>query len=223
MKFRHEFKHKITVGEYITIRQRIEAICRRDANTDDDGNYIIRSLYFDNFNDKALKEKIDGVNKREKFRIRYYNHNTDFIRLEKKSKINSLCLKQSSKINKHQVADIINGNYQFLLDPNNELFTEFYSKIKGEFLKPRTIVDYSREAFIYDAGNVRITFDSDIRTGISSIDFLNPYSPTISIGSFTILEVKYDEFIPSVILDAVQTGGQSSSAFSKYAGCRMYI
>lgn len=223
MKFRHEFKHKISLAEYIAIRQRVSMICRRDDNTDNNGNYIIRSLYFDNFNDKALNEKIDGVNKREKFRIRYYNHDTNFIRLEKKSKINSLCLKQSSKISKEQVAQIIKGNYNFLKDESNPLFTEFYTKIKTQFLKPRTIVDYRREPFVYDAGNVRITFDSDIRSGVSSINFLDPYSPTISIGSFTILEVKYDEFIPSVILDAVQTGGQSSSAFSKYAGARMYL
>lgn len=221
MKFRHELKHSINTVEYMSIRQRIDAVCKKDENSD--GAYTVKSLYFDNFNDEALKEKLEGFNKREKFRIRYYGTDKSFIRLEKKSKINSLCNKVSAVITEEEVSKIIKNDYAFLKDSNKPLLCELYSKMTTKMLKPKTIVTYKREAFVYSAGNVRITFDSDIRTGMNSIDFLNDDAIAVSTGSNTILEVKYDEFIPQIILDAVQTGGQSAKAFSKYAVARMYI
>lgn len=221
MKFRHELKHSINTVEYMAIRQRVNAVCKKDANSN--GAYTVKSLYFDNFYDEALKEKLEGFNKREKFRIRYYGTDKSFIRLEKKSKINSLCNKVSAVITEEEVQRLINNDYEFLKNSKDPLLLELYSKMKTKFIKPKTIVIYEREAFVYTAGNVRITFDSKIRTGINSVDFLNDEVITLSTGNNTILEVKYDEFIPQVILDAVQTGGQSAKAFSKYAVARMYI
>ena len=85
--YRHEWKHIIGASDMITIRQRLRAVAKVDANAVD-GKYLIRSLYFDNLSDQALREKLDGVNRREKFRIRYYNGDTSEIHLEKKSKYN---------------------------------------------------------------------------------------------------------------------------------------
>ncbi|ONI46973.1 molecular chaperone [Epulopiscium sp. SCG-B10WGA-EpuloA2] len=222
MKFRHEYKHVLTYSEYIALRNRLKVICKKDNNANENSEYLIRSLYFDNYNNKALMEKIDGVNRREKFRIRYYNDNVDFIRLEKKSKINGLCNKQSSNISKEQVQSIIDNKYEFLQNHSNELFMELYYKMTAQRLKPKVIVSYKREVFIYPAGNVRLTLDTDIRTGLSSLDFLNPNSPTIKAGNNILLEVKYDEFLPEFIRQTIQIGGRSHSAFSKYAASRMY-
>ena len=75
MDFRHELKHEINLSDMYAIRQRLRTVMRLDENAVN-GNYFIRSLYFDNLSDKALREKLDGINCREKFRIRYYNYNT---------------------------------------------------------------------------------------------------------------------------------------------------
>ena len=85
MKFRHEWKHEIDYLDFLTIKQNMSAVASLDPHAVE-GTYMIRSLYFDNLYDKALREKIDGVNMREKFRIRFYNNNPSIIHLEKKSK-----------------------------------------------------------------------------------------------------------------------------------------
>ena len=84
--YRHEWKHEINFSDRITIRQRLRAIAKPDEHAEN-GHYTIRSLYFDTPGDKALREKLDGVNRREKFRIRYYNGDTSLVHLEKKCKI----------------------------------------------------------------------------------------------------------------------------------------
>ncbi len=222
MQFRHEYKHILTYPEYIGLKHRLKVICRPDMNAGDKSEYMVRSLYFDNYKDKALLEKIDGVNRREKFRIRYYNNDTEFIRLEKKSKINGLCNKQSAKISAEEVREIIEGRHEFLRDSGKELFIELYFKMVTERIKPKVITCYNREVFIYPAGNVRITLDTDVRTGLSSIDFLNVNVPTIKAGNNIILEVKYDEFLPEFIRQTIQIEARSHSAFSKYAASRSF-
>lgn len=99
-KYRHELKYQITQSDYLAIRQRIGPVMKTDAHSDENGQYSIFSVYFDNIYDKALLEKINGVQKREKFRIRYYNNDFSFIMLEKKSKYNDLCQKESARISK---------------------------------------------------------------------------------------------------------------------------
>ena len=91
--YRHELKYQITAADYHALRRRLAPLMKRDAHAGGDGRYTVRSIYFDNLDDKALREKIDGVQKREKFRIRYYNRDLTFITLEKKVKYNSLCMK----------------------------------------------------------------------------------------------------------------------------------
>ena len=100
---------------------------------------------------------------------------------------------------------------------------ELYSKMKSGQLKPKTIVDYKREAYVYGPGNVRITIDRDIRTGIFSTDILNPDLPTVATCNQQILlEVKYDHFIPAVISNIIQLDGRRQTAFSKYAAGRIF-
>ena len=222
MKYRHEWKHEISFGDMLILRQRLSAVMKRDKHAED-GKYLIRSLYFDNASDKALKEKINGVNHREKFRIRYYNYDTSIIHLEKKSKINGLCLKESVPLSAKQVQAIIDGDYGFMVDSGVPLIQELYSKIMSQGLRPKTIVDYTREPFVFAAGNVRVTLDYNIRTGINCTDFLNPNCVTVPAGEAPIiLEVKWDEYLPDIIRDAVQLESCRTGAFSKYAVCRIY-
>lgn len=222
LKFRHEFKHEITEFDYLTLRTRLSATLFPDHNGDN-GRYQIRSLYFDTLFDTALREKVDGVNCREKFRIRSYDGSSEFIRLEKKSKINGLCNKVSARISAEEVDFIVRQDIAFMEHHPEKLVRELYFKMQNKGLAPKTLVDYTREAFTYPAGNVRITLDSDLRTGLSSIDFLNPHCVTAPTRDrVIILEVKWDEYIPDFVADIVQLKGRRAAAFSKYAACRSY-
>lgn len=222
MKFRHEWKHEINRSDMLALRSRLQAVMAMDPHTIN-GKYEIRSLYFDNLQDKALLEKINGVNMREKFRVRYYNGDTSFILLEKKSKINGLCQKEQTQLSAVETQAISDCDMDMLRESVKPLVQELYLKMQTQGLQPKTIVDYTREAFVYAPGNVRVTLDYNIRTGITGTDFLKNDCVTIPAGNVpVILEVKWDEFLPSVIRDIVQLNGRHSSAFSKYAACRIY-
>ena len=187
------------------------------------GRYIIRSLYFDNAADKALREKIDGVSRREKFRIRYYNDDTSVIHLEKKSKQGGLGQKQSAILTKTQAQDIADGRLDWMIDSPEELVRELYVKMKMQGLRPKIIVDYVREPFVFEPGNIRITFDYNIRTGYDCTNFLSGDCITIPAGDAPIImEVKWDAFLPDIIRDAITIPGRRVTAFSKYAQCRIY-
>lgn len=222
MNFRHEYKQEIDYLDMPALRTRLEAVMEYDAHAVD-GKYEIRSMYFDNLNDKALREKLDGVNMREKFRIRYYNGDLSFIQLEKKSKINGLCSKKQQTITLEEAKLIQAGDLEGLVHTDKPLLRELVLKMHMQGIRPKTIVDYTREPFAYAPGNVRVTLDYHIRTGLTCTDFLNPDCVTVPAGDTSvILEVKWDEFLPVVIRDIVQVSGTRTTAFSKYAACRIY-
>ena len=221
-EFRHEWKHEINASDRIMIRHRLGAVARSDSHAVD-GKYLIRSLYFDDLKDSALREKINGVDNREKYRIRYYNLDPSLIHLEKKSKIHGLCNKRSCSITREEAQSIVDGSIDWMKDCDRDLIRELYTKMKNTGLKPKVIVDYIREPFIFDAGNVRVTIDYDLRTGLNCIDFLNPDCVMIPAPESPILlEVKWDEYLPDIIRDAVNLKGRREQSFSKYAACRMY-
>ena len=222
MNYRQEWKHEISYEDMLILRRRLSAVMKRDSHTIGD-TYLIRSLYFDNAEDKVLREKLDGVNHREKFRIRYYNHDSSVIHLEKKSKVNGLCLKESTAMSKEQAELIVSGKYDWMAASGIPLIEELYRQMMWQGLRPRTIVDYTREPFICAPGNVRVTIDYDIRTGLRCTDFLNADCITIPAGDAgIILEVKWDGYLPDIIRDIVQLPNCRSGAFSKYAACRIY-
>lgn len=222
MNFRHEWKHEINYSDFISVRRRLEATAKPDSHGTD-GCYSIRSLYFDNLSDKALMEKIDGVDLREKFRIRYYNRDASYICLEKKSKVRGLCRKETLQLSEEEVKQLLEGDYAWMKMPEKKLAGELYSKMMSQGLRPKTIVEYDRKAYIYEPGNVRVTLDYHIRTGILSTKFLDPYCVTVPVRfSPIIMEVKWDAFLPGIIQDAVQLEGRCAAAFSKYTACRVY-
>lgn len=240
-QYRHELKYKISYPDYLAMRSRLRPVMKADPHASAGGRYLVRSIYFDNLNDKALREKIDGVAKREKFRIRYYNDDLSYIVLEKKMKIGSLCLKCSAPITEEECRKILsggrgsvteggrgsmrNGDLSFMKEHPQELVRELYAKMTCQLLRPRVLVSYTREPFIYQAGNVRVTFDSDIRTSLFHREFLTKEAAGISATDEPrdiILEVKFDAFLPEVVQDLIQVKGIRQHAFSKYSASRRY-
>ena len=220
-KYRNELKYYINTADRIELRSKLNHIAKPDSHASQDGRYKVRSLYFDNYEDKAVTEKLSGQSRREKFRIRYYDGDTSFIRLEKKSKINRGCHKQSAIVTAEQCAEIISGRYDSLLSRESQLMSELYAKIKFQNLRPKIIVDYMREAYVYPAGNVRITIDGDIRSSGNVSEFLNPDIPTIPSANAIVLEVKFDGFLPDIIAGVLQMDGRGITEFSKYVVSRL--
>ena len=221
MNGRHELKHHINASDYAQLRARLRAVTKPDENAVDDSGYIVRSLYFDIYSDKAVVEKLSGLSRREKYRLRYYNNDTSFIRLERKSKANWLSFKESVVITVEQCTALLAGEYEYLKLPDTPLLMELYTKIRYQNLRPRSIVEYHREAYKYKVGNVRVTFDSNIRTSNSVAGFLNPHMTTIPAANTIILEIKYDGFIPDIIRDILQIGWRNQTEFSKYVVGRL--
>lgn len=223
-KFRHEIKHFINAADYFTIQSRLKHIAQLDRFAESNGTYQVHSLYFDTPDNKALMDKINGISRREKFRLRFYNNDPSFIRMEKKSKINGLCYKEKTVISQEQCKKLLQGDINWLFSSSDGLLQELYAKMKQQLLRPKTVVDYSREAYIYEPGNVRITFDRRLQSGLFSNNFLDSDLPTVAMATNgqVILEVKFDEFLPELIRDIIQTNQRRSSSISKYAACRMY-
>lgn len=222
MQYRHEWKYELSAGDLPVLRQRLRAVMDLDSHAPE-GRYKVRSLYLDTPTDRALREKLDGVDKREKFRIRLYNGDTSVIHLEKKSKRGGLGNKQSAPLTASQVRAILDGDLDWMVDSPQPLVRELYAKMRTQLLRPKTVVDYTREPFVYGPGNVRVTLDYDIRTGLGCTDLLDPALVTVPAGNApVILEVKWDAFLPDVIRQAVSLPGRRVGAFSKYAQCRIY-
>ena len=223
--YRHELKYAISYPDYLAMRRRLRTVMTVDPHTSANGLYQIRSIYFDNSDDKALKEKDDGIAKREKFRIRYYNDDFSFITLEKKMKIDSLCLKYDAPITEEECRKLLSGDLEWMKNHPQELVRELYAKMNYQRLRPRVLVSYIREPYIYPAGNVRVTFDSAIRTSLFHQEFLTKQVSDISAidkPQDMILEVKYDAFLPEIIQDLIQVPGIRQQAFSKYGACRRF-
>ena len=186
-----------------------------------DGRYTIRSLYFDDYHNKALFEKLDGTDPREKFRIRIYNRQDDYICLEKKVKKGELTQKLQTRLTRTQCDAILKGDIDWMWRQGDGLTAELYTRMR-EGLTPKTIVEYDRTPFIYAPGNVRVTLDRNIRSGVTSTDLFGDI-PLVPVSPMDVLEVKFDAYLPDVV--RLLTAGLDSrrTSVSKYALCRKTI
>ncbi|MCL2774434.1 MAG: polyphosphate polymerase domain-containing protein [Oscillospiraceae bacterium] len=228
LKYRNEYKHIINKAQAVIIKSKLKVLLKSDEFADKNGEYFIRSLYFDTYDNKALAEKLDGVPLRYKYRIRFYNHDTNLIKLENKVKHFNSSVKFFCTVTKQEAEKILNGDYDFLKNSEEPLKRNVYQEFTGGGLVPKTVVDYIRTPFVYPHGNVRITIDSDIRSLFSQsgqADIFNPNIPTVSVfpDERCVLEVKYDEYIPEFIHKVIQTENSITSSMSKYAACRRFI
>ena len=221
---RHELKYFITPAELRVLRGVLTPVMQLDPNGNEHNEYHIRSLYFDTIHDSALTEKIAGVGNRKKYRIRIYNFSDRVIKLECKSKYGDLISKQSVSIPRELAEQLIAGDPDGLQRMRHPLLHDVYREMRTRLLRPAVIVDYVREAYIHQAEEVRITFDKQVRTGLYSVDMFNPQIPTYPVfdDPVEILEVKFDEFLPSYLQSILSGITAQRSAVSKYTWCRRY-
>lgn len=224
-KYRHEIKFIISKQMSLILKQRLALAMDVDKNSVNlDNTYFIRSLYFDDINSTAYYEKIDGVLYRKKYRIRIYNNDSSFIRLERKWKHNNMTSKDQLKISKENCINLLTNQFDNIDKEllNNSLMKEFITDIKVFGLKPSVIVDYKRLAYTYPISEVRITFDERIKSGLYNCNLFNMNRITYDVidNNEVVLEVKFNEILPEHISIILQTIPMYRQAVSKFALCR---
>ncbi|MCP3774140.1 polyphosphate polymerase domain-containing protein [Paenibacillus sp. MZ04-78.2] len=221
-KLRHELKYYIHSHDYAALRQRLSATLTLDGNSGSPDGYGIRSLYFDGPHNHALYDKSHGIFSREKYRIRIYNGSDRTIKLERKSKYGDYVCKEAARLSRDDYERILDGDVAGLQESKVPLVQDFYRAIAHRGFRPAVIVDYTREAYVYDPGDVRITFDKRLAAAINTYDLFSGHMVMKEAlePARTIMEIKYNAFLPDFIRALVQPQTHQRSAISKYLICR---
>lgn len=209
---RHEYKFVIPYEEMLSLREKLDELLTLDRGN----SYIVRSLYFDSYDDKDYYDKLNGEICRKKIRLRIYDTTSDKVKLEIKAKYDYHQLKESLVISKKAANEIINGNYDFLLEYDNEVAKKIYLILK-EGYQPKVIIEYDRLAYITTT-TTRITFDYNIK---KSTDFDNFFTDNINYvdlvdGKDIVLEVKFDRFLEPYISKVLEKYISRYQSVSKY-------
>lgn len=222
-KYRHEYKYLIDSGQRAVTMMKARGLMKPDPHAGEDGSYIIRSLYFDDRNDTCFFQNEAGTDPRAKYRIRYYDEDTSFIRLEKKIKRRGMTLKRSCPLTLEEAVILADGRIPMISSDMPEEKRRLLAEMNAHGMLPKVIVTYSRIPFIYQAGNVRVTFDGNITSSDEIEKFLTRgyrQCPVLPPGK-SILEVKWDELLPLHIKSMMQLDTLQWSTFSKYYTCRL--
>lgn len=222
-KYRHELKYICSEEQIADLTVRLNALLTLDKHVES-GSYNIRSMYFDNLENRCYFENEDGTNPREKYRIRIYNHSSDRITLECKQKKNGMTHKTSCLLSMKDYDDILNRRLLEDLESKPALLRKFHLLMQTQLYKPSIIVDYDRTPYVFKEGNVRITIDKNIRSSTDFSGFFkkNIHSRPIQPTNQHLIEVKYDEFLPEFIKSSLQTGELQRVTFSKFYLCKKF-
>lgn len=224
IKYRHELKYQVTDAEIQMLKMRIHHLLPLDSHVAKTGSYVIRSLYFDDYDDRCMKENENGTDPREKFRIRIYNGSAEKISLECKRKERGKTYKTSCPLNTEQTKQLMAGNVLPNIGQQPPLLQKLTLQMMTRQLRPKVIVEYERIPYVYKNGNVRITLDTNIASSSEVERFLDPQvpgRPVLPVGQ-QLLEVKYDEYLPDFIYRSLMLPNLRQTAFSKYYICRKY-
>ena len=224
IKYRHEYKYMSDAMQNAVLKTRVKAILKQDGHTGAAGYYWVRSLYFDSSQDDCYYENESGVGIRDKYRIRIYNADSGRIVLEKKSKNRQMTLKQSCSISEAVCRQLMAGARIQITPDMTKQQKCLLEELQGKCMRPVVIVEYQRYPFVEQNGNVRITFDENIGSSNDISCFLDEritVRPVLEKG-MSVLEVKWDEFLPSYIKDHMELETLQRCSFSKYYLCRKY-
>lgn len=224
VKYRHEYKYLVSNAQIMLLKSRIQSIMKPDPHVGGNGIYNIRSVYFDDYYNRCFYENEQGLDPREKFRIRIYNCSSERISLECKRKECGKTLKTSCRLTKEQADILLQGKAidDYGLVP--PLLRKMNIEIQTRMLKPVVIVEYERIPYIYKNGNVRVTFDTNVSSSVDISRFYDidiPKRPIMPVGN-QLLEVKFDEYLPDFIYNSLNLDSLQRTAYSKYYLCRRY-
>lgn len=222
--YRHELKYLVTSAQIAVLRARISGLLPPDPHVAASGRYTISSLYFDDCCDRCYYENENGIDPREKFRLRIYNHSCAEIMLELKQKEHGMTRKRSVLIPQEEARALAEGQYGPDTDDRPPLVRKLTLEMRQRLLRPVVIVEYERYPYVYRNGNVRVTFDTNVSSSSSVRSFFAgtyPKRPVMPTG-LQLMEVKYDAYLPDFIYRALQLENLQQTAYSKYCLCRKY-
>lgn len=217
---RHELKYILSPVQYHLLRGRLLPFLQRDEHTDSEGNYFVRSIYFDSDDYRALQEKNSGINSRRKYRLRFYNGNARECQVECKIKKGTRIEKTHSIVTSEEVEGLLKGNVAIGDCVPQGPFGELVLLEKNEHFRPLVVVDYLREAYVYPLSGLRITFDKEISAGKIE-DCLERRRGLANVlpSGHVILEVKYNNYLPEHISKIIAGVRPVQTAASKYVMC----
>lgn len=218
--YRVELKYFINPHQRYLMLNKLCRICERDPFCSVHGGYLVSSLYYDDYKQSAFFDKLNGVRDRKKFRIRIYDHQPDVIKLERKIKRESATQKTHLQISMDEYENLINGDTGFLREKRDSVADDFYLNYQTRYLRPRVVVEYHREAFIYRYGDVRITIDTLLKAGVFQKDlFSDGYMVSTLPWDQIILEVKFTGYIPGFLQNTIRLFNLQRQSISKFAMC----
>ncbi len=219
--FRHEQKYIIKQYQYAELRTVLGSMMEHDEHAGDEGEYMIRSLYFDDMYMSAYHDKLDGVYRRKKYRVRVYDCRDTVINLECKLKEGAYIDKKSVRLARAEYDCLIADDWDFLLRKGDILAEKFYIDGRTALLRPQVIVDYEREPYVFEAGTVRITFDKNVRACAVPNDIFDRHIPGYHIlpTDEMILEIKFTGYLPERIRRIFKVRNFTQTSASKYCMC----
>lgn len=223
---RHELKYFINFAQAHILINKLKYVLTEDKNNKNLDGYLVRSLYFDSHEDDCLLEKHSGNMHRKKYRLRIYDPNGKTAKFEIKSKSGEYIDKKSATISREDAIEVINGHYDVLNKYDNNVLRKIYAEFTSKNYKPKAVVDYYRYALIFDTFDIRVTFDKYINYNNNNFDIFaeNLNTAPVFLGEHkTVLEVKFNEFLPPVIKDLLALDNMSKLSISKYTLSRQYM
>lgn len=220
--FRHELKYAISPAQREDLRGKLGVVMKPDSHAGPAESYHVRSIYFDDFKDTALMEKLAGVMRRKKYRLRMYDFDDSLVKLERKVKVDQCVHKEVALLSRSDAERILSGDVSFLVRSEKGLMREFYADHRLGMLKPVVIVDYYREAYASPMGNTRVTFDTRLSTSLGTRSFFSSAPRPLKAvdAPEIILELKFDDLLPQTVRGVFPDTIRPKSAIGKFAICR---
>jgi hypothetical protein len=219
---RREIKFLIPLLQFKKLESKLLLTMTPDTIGSLNGQYRVRSLYFDSFHDDDYYDVLKGVETHKKIRLRRYPPQERAIKLEYKSKRGINQQKTSISISRAQALQMINGDYAFLTELPDPNALPIYSEMATRAYQPKILIEYERQAYTAPGNDIRITFDTNIQ---ASYDFSKlfslkvNYTPLIA-KDYGVLEVKYNGFLYTYLQNLLRCLDMLPSAMSKYVLAR---
>lgn len=212
---RREIKYKLDLYEASSLEKVLDKVLSKDSNADSNGEYVVKTIYFENYLGEITNDKKRKINNISKYRIRMYQNDSKSIFLERKTNCSGIIKKESEKISKNYVDKLLKGDLYHVSDSESLLKTSLYLQMILKHLRPFIIIEYNRKAYVDEMSNTRITLDRNIKSTLDCESFFaNSYNE--SIDNYVILEVKYERFVPSFIKDLLKALDKNQISNSKF-------
>ena len=219
-QYRNEWKYCCSNHDLALLESRLSELLSTDKHSGISGGYNVRSLYFDDIRNTCAYQNQAGLPDRFKWRIRYYGGGTSrHMHLEFKRKHDGRGIKKSCRITEEEFKKILDNRPEEVLWGTDErLLKRFCYEIMTRGFRPKVIIDYDRVAYTEPITNIRITLDKNISAAYEFDKFLSGdyLKMPLQEANNHILEVKFDNILPSYIRNIVDSYGMKQTSFSKY-------